>query len=431
MQIGVFAHLCDTKLSVLRHYDKEGILMPAYVDPMTGYRHYTPEQADVFRRITALKRAGFSLAEIRRVLSQIDSDEAVLSLFDAKEAQLREMLSDLSQARDMMKQEKIKLQMTLTEENGVMKARSAGFEASKAAEMKQEMDEALFSSRYQRISGFSMKTDRKTGECHLSCAVCRLNEEPTSVYEDTDLPFEDDPTVIGRWEVIGEYVHRDDIPPHPVTTERNTAETDGLKALYFLPGGAPYWCYGWTKGKLLCRFGDASYVCPYTTQMIDGIRYMYVEWKSYAYRCGGKPEVLLLRQEDSRAYTAEMLARKDNIDLPFAEDARVLGTWRSVGMTSSPDAFDPSSPHRQNLFFSRVTFSAGGAVESIYGNRVIAGDSMQTWTRGYVLRKWNSTACAYTVREIGGTEYLFMEWKSGDYIWGGREPHFYVFVRES
>ena len=78
MQIGAFAHLCDTKLSVLRHYDKEGILMPAYVDPMTGYRHYTPEQADVFRRITALKRAGFSLAEIRRVHSLMDSDDAVL-----------------------------------------------------------------------------------------------------------------------------------------------------------------------------------------------------------------------------------------------------------------------------------------------------------------------------------------------------------------
>ena len=38
MQIGAFAHLCDTKLSVLRHYDKEGILMPAYVDPIIGIR---------------------------------------------------------------------------------------------------------------------------------------------------------------------------------------------------------------------------------------------------------------------------------------------------------------------------------------------------------------------------------------------------------
>ena len=66
-----------------------------------------------------------------------------------------------------------------------------------------------------------------------------------------------------------------------------------------------------------------------------------------------------------------------------------------------------------------------------YGDRIISGESMQTWTRGYVLRKWNSTACAYEIRVIDDTPYLFIEWKSGDYIWGGREPHQYVFVRDT
>ena len=431
MQIGAFAHLCDTKLSVLRHYDKEGILMPAYVDPITGYRHYTPEQADVFRRITALKRAGFSLAEIRRVHSLMDSDDAVLSLFDDKETQLRRMLADLSQARDMMNRERMRLQMTLTEENGAIKALSAGFDASKTAEMKREMDEELSCGGYQRISGFTAKTDRKTGESRLSCTVCRLNQTPVSVFEDIELPFVDDPMVIGRWGVVGTYVHRDDITEIPAASRIDEEEKEELKELYFLPGGTPYWCYGWTKGKLLCRFGDASYVCPYTIQTVDGVRYMYVEWKSYAYRCGGNPEVLLLRQLDNAVYSADMLARKDNIDLPFTDDPDVLGTWKAIGMVSIPDAFDPSSPVRQNLFFSRVTFSEGGILESVYGDRIISGESMQTWTRGYVLRKWNSTACAYEIRVIDDRPYLFIEWKSGDYIWGGREPHQYVFVRDT
>lgn len=70
-------------------------------------------------------------------------------------------------------------------------------------------------------------------------------------------------------------------------------------------------------------------------------------------------------------------------------------------------------------------------MESVYGDRIISGESMQTWTRGYVLRKWNSTACAYEIRVIDDRPYLFIEWKSGDYIWGGREPHQYVFVRDT
>ena len=66
---------------------------------------------------------------------------------------------------------------------------------------------------------------------------------------------------------------------------------------------------------------------------------------------------------------------------------------------------------------------------SRYGNEVICGDHMQTWTKGYVLRKWNHTACAYEIRTIGGRDYLFMEWKSGDYLYGGAEPGYYVFAR--
>lgn len=431
MQIGMFAHLCDTKLSVLRHYDKEGLLIPAYVDPITGYRHYTAEQADIFRRISALKRAGFSLAEIRRMLSQMDSDEAVLALFDVKETQLRDMLSDLSQARAMMKQEKNRLQITMTEEAGETKARSACFEKDKIADRKQEMDEVLFHSRYQRISGYSVIADQKTGEVCLTCTVCRLNENPVSVFEDLDVPFEDDPLVVGRWDVIGEYVHREDITEIPAVSESAAAENRWLTSLYFLPGGAPYWCFGWTKGKLLCRFGDSAYVCRYTTERINGVRYMFVEWKSYAFRCGGKPEILLLRQADTQSYTADMLARKDRIDLPFAEDSDVIGRWSAVDFVSSPDAFDPTAPVRQKLFFTNVTFYEGGIVESVYGDRTVRGDDMQTWTRGYILRKWNSTACAYCLRMIDGTAYLFIEWKSGDYIWGGQAPKYYVFVRET
>ena len=38
MQIGEFAKICNTRISVLRHYDKLGLLTPSRIDPATGYR---------------------------------------------------------------------------------------------------------------------------------------------------------------------------------------------------------------------------------------------------------------------------------------------------------------------------------------------------------------------------------------------------------
>ena len=41
------------------------------------------------------------------------------------------------------------------------------------------------------------------------------------------------------------------------------------------------------------------------------------------------------------------------------------------------------------------------------------------------------TAPAYELRTVQGKEYLFLEWKMGNYIFGGMDPEFFVFQRES
>ena len=63
MKIGEFANICNTKISVLRHYDKQDLLKPEYIDRFTGYRYYSKEQIAIFFRITALKKAGFSCVD--------------------------------------------------------------------------------------------------------------------------------------------------------------------------------------------------------------------------------------------------------------------------------------------------------------------------------------------------------------------------------
>ncbi len=48
MKIGDFAKACGTKISVLRHYDKLGLLKPVYIDRFTEYRYYDSSQIAVF-----------------------------------------------------------------------------------------------------------------------------------------------------------------------------------------------------------------------------------------------------------------------------------------------------------------------------------------------------------------------------------------------
>lgn len=68
MSIGEFARAARLTIKALRYYDREGLLVPARVDPGTGYRFYTSAQLATALRIGLLRRADVSIAAIRVVL---------------------------------------------------------------------------------------------------------------------------------------------------------------------------------------------------------------------------------------------------------------------------------------------------------------------------------------------------------------------------
>lgn len=39
-KIGDFSRLLKTTIKTLRYYEKEKLLIPAFIDPNTGYRYY-------------------------------------------------------------------------------------------------------------------------------------------------------------------------------------------------------------------------------------------------------------------------------------------------------------------------------------------------------------------------------------------------------
>ncbi len=352
MKIGEFAKECGTRISALRHYDRIGLLRPAYIDRLTDYRYYDRSQMKVFAQISALKSAGFALSEIKLMLN---SETECERLFESKKKELLTRLTALDRLRDEFK------------------------------------------------GGSVMNFKRE---------YC-VEEE---------LPFENDERAVGKWQVL-------------TVDEENGKE----RYLYFLPGGESYWCYGWTKGKLLFDNGCDRYYNDYRIEKRGEDIIMTIDLRSPDRPEAGQTTKAELKKIDGVHYTKDMIARKDDLNKPFVNDRIVIGKWRAFcyidGVNCKKEEFIPGVIPKNDLsydelYFKRIEFFEGGGCDLLYGDELISGDDMQTWTKGYLLRKFNSCACAYEIKSIENKDYLIIEWKSGDYRFGGSDTDYYAFVRE-
>ena len=86
-----------------------------------------------------------------------------------------------------------------------------------------------------------------------------------------------------------------------------------------------------------------------------------------------------------------------------------------------------------------MTFTSRGSCLRHFASRGRTYDGIYPYTlledgtssaRGMVLNPSLRVAEAYLLRELEGETYLFVQHKSGDYVYGGVPPQWYVFRRE-
>jgi len=88
---------------MLRHYDSCGLLVPARIDPATGYRLYSATQIADATRITVLRDMGFGIEEIRGLLPSARAENSTVGAavsdtvlltqaLNAKQAELQERI---------------------------------------------------------------------------------------------------------------------------------------------------------------------------------------------------------------------------------------------------------------------------------------------------------------------------------------------------
>lgn len=223
--------------------------------------------------------------------------------------------------------------------------------------------------------------------------------------------FVNDENAIGKWSYVCSTVSKDAYLEHDYYFDDDALMQD----LYFLPNGQGYWIFErWSKG-ILCHYAGNVY-----TYSVDGDE-MFVEITNE----DNEYEITLVyKRVDSKEYLIEELERKDNTNLEFINDERAIGTWEAIDYISVENKFNYIPSEKENLFLKGLSIMENGACFKEYSSGTI---NKIKWTKGYILSA--NLASSYIVRNIENEEYLIMDWKSGDYVYGGKVYGCYVFKK--
>jgi len=102
---------------MLRHYDAIGLLRPAVVDQVTGYRSYEAQQLTRLNRIVALKDLGFTLQQMQPILDDKVSVEELRGRLRLRQAELQSQI-----ATDTARLAQVEARLQIIEREGAMPA---------------------------------------------------------------------------------------------------------------------------------------------------------------------------------------------------------------------------------------------------------------------------------------------------------------------
>lgn len=130
--------------------------------------------------------------------------------------------------------------------------------------------------------------------------------------------------------------------------------------------------------------------------------------------------------------------KHEHLDYTFTLDKNAIGEWKTVGYYQNTMDFNPTKLTDAKLWFLGMSIYSDGTLvtHQVQGNdRRKVDISGFNWTKGYIpnLMAVGSTldvVPAYTIATIDGKTYMFLEWKSMDYIRRGYIG-FYVFEKTS
>lgn len=224
--------------------------------------------------------------------------------------------------------------------------------------------------------------------------------------------FINDENAIGKWQLEGVYERKEDYPQKKIEFDL------GIKELYLMPSGQEYWVISWTKGILYISGRENKYEIENDTMFVELVDPMDKN----------EAKIVVYKRVDNRIYTIDDIRVRDNTQIDFVEDKKLIGFWKSIDFTNNKDEFALRvEKSTYDLSMKQIVITPDNKVMIDYGDNIIN----TTYTKGYILDLcFKDTLCKYDYKTINGKDYLIVEWKSGDYIFGKMINGYYVLEKE-
>lgn len=101
LTIGQLAKKMDVTVRTLQYYDREGLLKPSQISD-GGRRLYSTKDIIKLHQILSFKYLGFSLAEIKTKLFNLDTPQEVVSILDQQKMVIEEQVNNLNEALEAL-----------------------------------------------------------------------------------------------------------------------------------------------------------------------------------------------------------------------------------------------------------------------------------------------------------------------------------------
>jgi hypothetical protein len=227
--------------------------------------------------------------------------------------------------------------------------------------------------------------------------------------------FINDENAIGKWELVGVAKTKNDFINNNLLDLNDEQNDDvSIKDLYLMENGKNYWVVSWTKGII--------YICgnEYPYEINNDL--MYVKFIDPINTDNYKTAVY--KRIDRKNHTLSEIENKDDINIPFEKDEKLIGFWKSVDFVPNINVFTPNKIRSKNLFLEKISVSPDDEVTITFKN----GNIRKTkYSRNYIINLCcENTLCKYIFKEINNKTYIIIEWKSGDYVFGKMINGYYV-----
>jgi len=136
--------------------------------------------------------------------------------------------------------------------------------------------------------------------------------------------------------------------------------------------------------------------------------------------------IYVLKRSSAKRFAFDDIRKIEDVNLPFEFDEQIVGKWKSIAYVENMDDFENKNYDKDlRLWLEDIEFFEDGKVVRKYFDCTWE----DRWTKGKLLDQKKSVVSNYYFKTINGKQIMFLEWKMGNYVYGGMPATFYVFEK--